>query len=98
MGKGSFISARDYEPFLELMRVQTGCEWRTTPEIKRDVPSWAIGLGLIGLLGGAFLGGAFLGLGGAIGLGVLYGALGRSGEHTSELQSQSNIVCRLLLD
>jgi len=76
MGKGSFISARDYEPFLELMRVQTGCEWRTTPEIKRDVPSWAIGLGLIGLLGGAFLGGAFLGLGGAIGFGLLYGALG----------------------
>jgi hypothetical protein len=75
MGRGSFISARDYEPFLELMRVQTGCEWRTTPEIKRDVPSWAIGLGLIGLLGGAFLGGAFLGLGGAIGFGLLYGAL-----------------------
>src|SRR2546430_11282721 len=26
------------------------------------------------------------------------GALGRSEEHTSELQSQSNIVCRLLLE
>src|SRR5688572_32373122 len=26
------------------------------------------------------------------------GALGRSEEHTSELQSQSNLVCRLLLE
>src|SRR2546430_10459606 len=25
-------------------------------------------------------------------------AVGRSGEHTSELQSQSNLVCRLLLE
>src|SRR2546430_10739571 len=27
-----------------------------------------------------------------------YNRIGRSEEHTSELQSQSNIVCRLLLD
>src|SRR2546427_9355016 len=36
-----------------------------------------------------------------IGVAVFHGAqrhvAGRSGEHTSELQSQSNIVCRLLL-
>src|SRR2546430_10326876 len=35
-------------------------------------------------------------------LGALFGALGpeehRSEEHTSELQSQSNLVCRLLLE
>src|SRR2546430_6015416 len=30
--------------------------------------------------------------------GALVGALERSEEHTSELQSQSNIVCRLLLE
>src|SRR2546430_8452551 len=29
---------------------------------------------------------------------VRAGALGRSEEHTSELQSQSNLVCRLLLE
>src|SRR5688572_31248974 len=31
-----------------------------------------------------------------VGLGVLF--VGRSEEHTSELQSQSNLVCRLLLE
>src|SRR2546430_5494980 len=30
--------------------------------------------------------------------GVFRGARGRSEEHTSELQSQSNLVCRLLLE
>src|SRR2546427_2358430 len=30
--------------------------------------------------------------------GFNYGGLGRSEEHTSELQSQSNLVCRLLLE
>src|SRR2546430_7414678 len=34
---------------------------------------------------------------GAAGLGVRI-VLGRSEEHTSELQSQSNLVCRLLLE
>src|SRR2546430_13162454 len=29
---------------------------------------------------------------------LVYHALGRSEEHTSELQSQSNLVCRLLLE
>src|SRR2546430_2912959 len=29
---------------------------------------------------------------------VEYGAIARSEEHTSELQSQSNLVCRLLLE
>src|SRR5688572_31823131 len=47
------------------------------------------------------------GLGGAFGRGLaeeddradqLVGALARSEEHTSELQSQSNLVCRLLLE
>src|SRR2546430_8277916 len=32
------------------------------------------------------------------GQGVSAGAQGRSEEHTSELQSQSNLVCRLLLE
>src|SRR5688572_33206100 len=39
--------------------------------------------------------------GGLLGLGVLGEELGdaeRSEEHTSELQSQSNLVCRLLLE
>src|SRR2546430_8817753 len=31
-------------------------------------------------------------------LGALYGRRRRSEEHTSELQSQSNLVCRLLLE
>src|SRR3989475_5152775 len=31
-------------------------------------------------------------------LNVLLGGVGRSEEHTSELQSQSNLVCRLLLE
>src|SRR2546430_13433853 len=29
---------------------------------------------------------------------ILYGTFDRSEEHTSELQSQSNLVCRLLLE
>src|SRR2546430_8413926 len=33
----------------------------------------------------------------ALGL-VMYGLMERSEEHTSELQSQSNLVCRLLLE
>src|SRR2546430_9032936 len=40
-------------------------------------------------------GGAFL-LG--LQVGLLQARLGRSEEHTSELQSQSNLVCRLLLE
>src|SRR5688572_31309268 len=31
-------------------------------------------------------------------IGIYEGAMGRSEEHTSELQSQSNLVCRLLLE
>src|SRR2546427_4969241 len=34
----------------------------------------------------------------AAGAGVLQGGQARSEEHTSELQSQSNLVCRLLLE
>src|SRR2546430_8663091 len=34
----------------------------------------------------------------AVACGVLGSILGRSEEHTSELQSQSNLVCRLLLE
>src|SRR2546427_7096117 len=37
-------------------------------------------------------------LSGHLGLDVFRIGLGRSEEHTSELQSQSNIVCRLLLE
>src|SRR5688572_31690189 len=39
-----------------------------------------------------------IGIGMACGLGLPVMALGRSEEHTSELQSQSNLVCRLLLE
>src|SRR2546430_12622760 len=51
------------------------------------------------MIGTSFLA-ALLLLGGWLGPGsdhVLVGALWRSEEHTSELQSQSNLVCRLLL-
>src|SRR5688572_31045245 len=42
---------------------------------------------------------AVIGIGGLGHLAVQYAkALGRSEEHTSELQSQSNLVCRLLLE
>src|SRR5688572_32700848 len=37
-------------------------------------------------------------LAGRVGRGVAYGEEVRSEEHTSELQSQSNLVCRLLLE
>src|SRR5256886_11270085 len=37
-------------------------------------------------------------LGGAVGVGNSINDIGRSEEHTSELQSQSNLVCRLLLE
>src|SRR5206468_12469170 len=35
---------------------------------------------------------------GKLGIGVLVGRPGRSEEHTSELQSRSDLVCRLLLE
>src|SRR2546430_3676661 len=38
------------------------------------------------------------GFNGQANLGVFQVPLGRSEEHTSELQSQSNLVCRLLLE
>src|SRR2546430_7607551 len=41
--------------------------------------------------------GSFTSYGLAVGGGIAYGK-GRSEEHTSELQSQSNLVCRLLLE
>src|SRR5688572_31569342 len=50
-------------------------------------PALALGCGTPGAVGGS--GGVATGTG---------GTLGRSEEHTSELQSQSNLVCRLLLE
>src|SRR2546430_12136096 len=51
-------------------------------------------LGGIGNVPGAMLGGLVLGLAEQI----VSGYLSRSEDHTSELQSQSNLVCRLLLE
>ena len=77
MGRGTFISARDYAPFVEVMRALTHCEWRTQSSHTRDVPSWALALGLTLGVGAAFLGVVLgLGLGGILGFGLLYGGLG----------------------
>src|SRR2546430_13268586 len=56
----------------------------------RDL-SWTVGAG------GAARSGLQPARLGAPDLGLLHGS-GRSEEHTSELQSQSNLVCRLLLE
>jgi hypothetical protein len=77
MGRGSFISARDYAPFVEVLRALTHCEWRTHDTHSREVPSWMLGGGIIGLgfgLGLATLLGAGLGL--ILVSGLIYGALG----------------------
>src|SRR2546430_3446675 len=53
----------------------------------------SLGRGRLGLLGGGVTSGA-----GAPPHGRRHRAQRRSEEHTSELQSQSNLVCRLLLE
>jgi hypothetical protein len=77
MGRGAFVSARDYEPFIDVMRTLTHCEWRTHSTHTREVPSWMIGAGLIGLMFGVGLTGFLgMGLGWMIGAGLGFGALG----------------------
>src|SRR2546427_8497494 len=51
--------------------------------------------GRFSLTGEFYRGRALGGLGGGLGRSVVFN---RSEEHTSELQSQSNLVCRLLLE
>jgi len=67
MGMGSFVSPRDYQPFAELMRYFTDCNWRVRP-------ASVIPTGRGGLIGG-FLGGLLGGVGGAL-LGSLLGPIG----------------------
>jgi hypothetical protein len=67
MGKGSFVSPHDYQPFAELMHYFTGCNWRVRP--MSVIPSGR------GPLIGGFLGGLLGGVGGAL-LGSLLGPIG----------------------
>ncbi len=77
MGRGAFVSARDYEPFIDVMRTLTHCEWRTHSTHTREVPSWMIGAGVLGLMLGVGLTGALgMGLGWMIGTGLALGAIG----------------------
>src|SRR2546430_8476399 len=73
-------------PYTTLFRsnVRSMEEWK-----KQSLGTRNLVTGLVGLFGGASLLLACLGL---------YGVVSRSEEHTSELQSQSNLVCRLLLE
>lgn len=77
MGRGEFVSSRDYAPFLEVMKRATGCEWRTAGEHGGSrAGSIALKLGLIGAIAGGFLGAA-LGLGlGALAFAGLAGLAG----------------------
>jgi hypothetical protein len=86
MGSGSFISARDYAPFVEVMGQLTDCEWRTHSTHTRDVPSWMLGGAVLGAalgLATAALGG--MGLGSIVAVGLTFAALGAllglAGEH-----------------
>jgi len=77
MGRGEFISARDYRPFTDAMSAITGCPWRTAGEHGGSrTGSMALVLGLMGLALGGFLGAALGGLGAAIGFGLLLGGVG----------------------
>ncbi|HEY2937221.1 MAG TPA: DUF4157 domain-containing protein [Gaiellaceae bacterium] len=67
MGKGSFVSPHDYEPFAELMPYFTGCNWRVRQA--SFIPTSR------GPLIGGFLGGLLGGVGGAL-LGSLLGPIG----------------------
>src|SRR2546427_5567349 len=76
---------------------RAGARWHL-PRIGWSRCSWPVSSAVVperrAQHGRAGLGGRLLGHGaGAVG-----GVAGRSEEHTSELQSQSNIVCRLLLE
>src|SRR5688572_31447812 len=71
-------------------------ELRAATTLGRREPPRATGLRFGSVLGlGVGLGGGPLT---GLGRGQLGEALARSEEHTSELQSQSNLVCRLLLE
>lgn len=78
MGRGEFVSSRDYEPFIEVMHQLTSCDWRTEGShggIRAG--SIALGLGLLGALGGGILGAAIGGgVGTMLGLGAAFGLAG----------------------
>jgi hypothetical protein len=78
MGKGSFVSPRDYEPFAELMPAFTSCNYRVQqmsqiPTSRAPAIGGAIG-GILGALGG---GAAGLAIGAAVGgpIGAAIGGL-----------------------
>jgi hypothetical protein len=78
MGRGEFISARDYRPFTDAMRHITGCPWRTAGEHGGSrAGSMALAFGVLGALLGLGLGiAAGFGLGGILALGGALGVLG----------------------
>ncbi len=77
MGSGAFVSARDYDPFIEVMRQLTHCDWRTHDTHTRGVPSWILGGAIIGAAAGVGLGLlSGLGVGAIVGLGLTFAALG----------------------
>ena len=56
MGRGEYVSGRDYKPFLDLMHDATHCEWKTQPEGGPRSGSMALAFGLLGAGLGATLG------------------------------------------
>ena len=77
MGRGEYVSGRDYEPFLKVMHDATRCDWKTDREGGPRLGSMALAFGILGAGVGALIGAAAgLGVGGIIGLGALVGAVG----------------------
>jgi hypothetical protein len=77
MGRGEYVSGRDYEPFLKVMRDATHCDWKTDREGGSRQGSMALAFGILGAGAGALLGAATgAGAGGIIGLAALFGGVG----------------------
>src|SRR2546430_9805203 len=70
--------------------------FRSGADVAHDDAARGEMLGVVGDRAHRFVGGRHVAAEEAVG--VHHGRSGRSEEHTSELQSQSNLVCRLLLE
>ena len=87
MGRGEYVSGRDYQPLLDVMHHATGCDWKTQPEGGLRGGSLALAFGVLGAGIGALLGvatglgaGATAAIAGGLGLvgafeGFLFGDL-----------------------
>src|SRR5205085_10739492 len=91
-------------PYTTLFRSPVRDRWRFVPIvgwIHSYERSWLMGDLIAGVAVAALVVPKNLGYAGIAGVplqnGLYAAAAGRSEEHTSELQSQSNLVCRLLL-